>query len=188
MPVDIEPRTTPGPRPRSAAGMRIGRGIVIGLINNMPDAALHSTEAQFRSLLQAAAGGQSIELRLSSFPELPRARDGLEHVARCYWPPDALLREPAEALIVPGTDPRPRRLHQAGAQSVAFFSRPSRVRGHNAAEGVPARCRPILTGRAAVLSDAPAWLFLAHSNGNAPGVRGAGTRQPHHRASGQLSI
>ena len=111
MPVDIEARTTPGPCHHAAAGMRTARGgIVIGLINNMPHAALRSTEAQFRGLLQAAAGGQSIELRLSSFPELPRARDGLEHIARCYWPIDALLSEPLDALIVTGTEPRAARL------------------------------------------------------------------------------
>lgn len=82
----------------------------IGLINNMPDGALHSTEAQFCGLLEAAAGSQAISVRLSSFPELPRESAALERIRSQYWPVDELLAEPLDGLIVTGTEPRAPRL------------------------------------------------------------------------------
>jgi homoserine O-succinyltransferase/O-acetyltransferase len=111
MPVDIEVRGTPAPPVRGAAGPTArGAPIVIGLINNMPDAALQSTEVQFRGLLQAAAGGLSVTLRLSSFPELPRSSEARERIAQSYWPIEELLADAPDALIVTGTEPRATRL------------------------------------------------------------------------------
>jgi homoserine O-succinyltransferase len=72
----------------------------------MPDSALQSTEGQFRQLLEAASGLQSLRLRLSSLPELPRGTEGREHIARSYWPLGELLAAPLDALIVTGTEPR----------------------------------------------------------------------------------
>src|SRR5262249_15703147 len=80
--------------------------IVIGLVNNMPDAALHSTENQFAGLLQEASGGLSVRLRLTSLPDLPRSPEALEHIRRSYWPLEELLAAPLDALIVTGTEPR----------------------------------------------------------------------------------
>jgi homoserine O-succinyltransferase/O-acetyltransferase len=79
--------------------------LLVGLVNNMPDSALQSTEAQFSSLLRAGAGARTVRLRFTSFPELPRRRDALEHIARSYWPIDTLLAERPDALIVTGTEP-----------------------------------------------------------------------------------
>jgi homoserine O-succinyltransferase len=79
---------------------------VIGLVNNMPDAALHSTENQFAGLLQEASEGQSVRLRLTSLPGLPRSPEALEHIGRSYWPLGELLAGPLDALIVTGTEPR----------------------------------------------------------------------------------
>jgi homoserine O-succinyltransferase/O-acetyltransferase len=106
MPVEIEPRRAPSvtrlaPQQRAAASR-----IVIGLVNNMPDAALHSTENQFSGLLQEASGGQTVRLRLTSLPELPRSQEALEHIRATYWPLEALLAQPPDALIVTGTEPR----------------------------------------------------------------------------------
>jgi homoserine O-succinyltransferase len=84
--------------------------IRIGLINNMPDSALQSTEVQFGGLLERAASKAQIKLRLSSFPELPRGEEALGQIARRYWPLDELLAEPLDALIVTGTEPRAPRL------------------------------------------------------------------------------
>jgi len=75
-------------------------------VNNMPDAALHSTEAQFSELLRAASGARQVRLRLSSFPELPRSAEAREHIERSHWPIDELLGRPLDALIVTGTEPR----------------------------------------------------------------------------------
>jgi homoserine O-succinyltransferase/O-acetyltransferase len=111
MPVDIEGRTRLGQRAQPAASSPARAGpILIGLINNMPDAALQSTEAQFGGLLQGAAGPQAVRVRFSSLPELPRSPEALEHIARSYWPIEELLADPPDALIVTGTEPRAARL------------------------------------------------------------------------------
>ncbi len=107
MPVEIEPRSVPTAARRPASRRRApGDAIVIGLVNNMPDTALHSTENQFAGLLREASGGQSVRLRLSSLPELPRSPEALEHIRRAYWPLEELLAAPLDALIVTGTEPR----------------------------------------------------------------------------------
>ena len=81
MPVVIEGPGAPGVS--AGADRSAQRGpIRIGLINNMPDSALQSTEAQFGGLLEAAAAGTEVRLRLSSFAELPRSAEALEHIAR----------------------------------------------------------------------------------------------------------
>jgi len=78
----------------------------IGLVNNMPDAALQSTEAQFQGLLREAAGTERIGLRLSSFPELPRGPEARADIHARYWPLEQLLATPLDGLIVTGTEPR----------------------------------------------------------------------------------
>ena len=104
MPVELEPRTA------SSAGLPAYRRgvepVVIGLVNNMPDAALRATESQFGALLQAACGGHTVRLRLSSLPELPRSTEALQHMGGSYWPLEQLLAGPLDALIVTGTEPR----------------------------------------------------------------------------------
>jgi homoserine O-succinyltransferase len=82
------------------------RALRIGLINNMPDAALQSTEAQFGTLLGSAAGTTPIILRPSSFPELPRGPQARARTAADYWPLEELLRAGLDAMIVTGTEPR----------------------------------------------------------------------------------
>src|SRR5262252_791890 len=106
MPVEIEPpavrhvaRTPPQPDERAGE-------VIIGLVNNMPDTALHSTEIQFAGLLQAASGRQAVRLRLTSLPGLPRSPEALEHLRRSYWSFEELLGAPLDALIVTGTEPR----------------------------------------------------------------------------------
>lgn len=80
------------------------RRLTIGLVNNMPDAALRSTELQFRDLLSAAAPVQA-ELRLFYLPSLPRGRVGQEHIRQSYEPLTALFENPVDALIVTGAVP-----------------------------------------------------------------------------------
>ncbi len=79
---------------------------MIGLVNNMPDAALHSTEKQFSGLLAQASRDQAVRLRLTSLPELSRSPEALEHIRRNYWPLEEVLATPLDALIVTGTEPR----------------------------------------------------------------------------------
>ena len=69
-------RTPRWSRPRGAhAGP-----LTIGLINNMPDAALKSTERQFRELIADAAGGRPVAVRTFSFPALPRSERGRQYI------------------------------------------------------------------------------------------------------------
>lgn len=77
----------------------------IGLINNMPDAALAATEAQFHSLLAAASVTQRLHLRLSWLPEIERGPAASGRLQAAYWPLEALLAEGLDALIVTGAEP-----------------------------------------------------------------------------------
>jgi homoserine O-succinyltransferase len=80
--------------------------VEIGLVNNMPDAALEATERQFVALLEAASGDVRVRLRFFSLPGVPRSERGQRHVDRFYRGlrelPDSFL----DALIVTGTEPR----------------------------------------------------------------------------------
>jgi homoserine O-succinyltransferase/O-acetyltransferase len=107
MPVEIERhRSSQEPPQRGAARRGVTDSIVIGLVNNMPDAALEATEAQFARLLNAAADASQVRLRLAFLPEVPRGPVGLQHIAaQAYWPIDTLVREPVDALIVTGMEP-----------------------------------------------------------------------------------
>jgi homoserine O-succinyltransferase len=80
--------------------------IVIGLVNNMPDAALRTTERQFRELLSAAAQNRAVRLRLVSLPEVPRAEAGRSHIEQNYEDIDELWSSRVDGLIVTGTEPR----------------------------------------------------------------------------------
>jgi homoserine O-succinyltransferase len=79
--------------------------IEIGLVNNMPDAALESTERQFLELLHAAAGSIPVRIRLYSLPHVPRGDPGREHL-RGYHDLEALLNAHLDGVIVTGTEPR----------------------------------------------------------------------------------
>jgi homoserine O-succinyltransferase len=76
----------------------------IGLVNNMPDAALDATERQFRTLLGAAADGMAVRLTLYTLPEVPRTDFGRQQVSG-YSSLDELWERPLDGLIVTGTEP-----------------------------------------------------------------------------------
>src|SRR5262245_5541831 len=79
-------------------------GLRIGLVNNMPDAALEATEQQFASLLNAAAGSP-VRLRLFALPEVPRGNAGRERIRRFYSDLRTLNRTRLDGLIVTGAEP-----------------------------------------------------------------------------------
>ena len=106
MPLEIEPRPAVSAGHRTPHRSASGDPVVIGLVNNMPDTALHSTESQFARLLAAASGDTAVRLRLTSLPELPRSPEALEHIRRSYWPLTQLFAGGVDALIVTGTEPR----------------------------------------------------------------------------------
>jgi homoserine O-succinyltransferase/O-acetyltransferase len=80
--------------------------IVIGLVNNMPDTALETTERQFRELLSAASDNFAVCLKLFSVPEVPRAEAGLTHISQHYENISELWASHLDGLIVTGTEPR----------------------------------------------------------------------------------
>jgi homoserine O-succinyltransferase/O-acetyltransferase len=84
--------------------------VVIGLVNNMPDAALETTERQFSELLLAASRNRSVRVRLFSLPELPRADAGRSRVKEHYEDLGELWAGQVDGLIVTGTEPRAPRL------------------------------------------------------------------------------
>lgn len=93
------------PRSPRAAGP-----LTVGLVNNMPDAALKFTELQIRDLLSRAAGRREVSLRIFSLPEVPRSPEGRRHVAQHHEPIEQLWDGNVDGLIVTGTEPRTERI------------------------------------------------------------------------------
>ena len=80
--------------------------ITIGLINNMPDAALEATERQFVALIRAATPDVAVLLKLFAMPELPRGENARRFMAERYRDIAALWGTPLDGLIVTGAEPR----------------------------------------------------------------------------------
>jgi homoserine O-succinyltransferase len=115
VPVQISPRGFAGPPPpgrEHSAPARArwlqsrGRSLVIGLVNNMPDAALESTQRQFVELLDRASRDIAVELRLFFLPDVPRGGAARLHLNQAYLGLDELWRSRLDGLIVTGTEPR----------------------------------------------------------------------------------
>jgi homoserine O-succinyltransferase len=82
------------------------RRLKIGLLNNMPDAALCATERQFGELLRAAAGDVEVELRLFALPGLIRGERARAQMAGRYETAEAMADAGLGGLIVTGNEPR----------------------------------------------------------------------------------
>jgi homoserine O-succinyltransferase len=78
----------------------------IGLINNMPDAALMATERQLFDLLDAAAERLLVRLHLYTMKATPRSEWGRDYIGRYYRGTDDLLNRSLDGIIVTGTEPR----------------------------------------------------------------------------------
>jgi homoserine O-succinyltransferase/O-acetyltransferase len=78
----------------------------VGLINNMPDAALEATERQFLTLLDAAADGMVVRVLFYALPDIPRSESGQCHMRKFYSGIDDLWHGHLDGLIVTGTEPR----------------------------------------------------------------------------------
>lgn len=87
-------------RPQNADAM-----LTIGLVNNMPDAALQATERQFMRLLRAAAGNNRIDLHCFSLPSVRRSQTTQWRVDRHYTDIAELGRLQLDGLIVTGAEP-----------------------------------------------------------------------------------
>ena len=79
--------------------------LTIGLINNMPDAALQATERQFTQLLQAAAGNRRIHLHCFSLPSVKRSLQAKQLMDGRYTDIADIGRLHIDGLIVTGAEP-----------------------------------------------------------------------------------
>jgi homoserine O-succinyltransferase len=83
----------------------------IGLVNNMPDAALRRTERQFMGLVEAAADGRPVRFSLLALPGVTRQEPYRSYAAAAYHDLSALATPhaklpPLDAIIVTGAEPR----------------------------------------------------------------------------------
>jgi homoserine O-succinyltransferase len=77
----------------------------IGLINNMPDAALQATERQFMRLLRQAAGDIRIDFHCFSLPSVRRAQPAKGRIEAQYTDIAEIARLSIDGLIVTGAEP-----------------------------------------------------------------------------------
>lgn len=91
--------------PSAACLEKASKTLHIGLINNMPDAALEATERQFLSLLNSASEGFSIELSLYSLPGIPRSETTVRRINGFYTSAEGLWDSRLDAMIVTGREP-----------------------------------------------------------------------------------
>ncbi len=84
--------------------------IEIGLVNNMPDAALEATERQFLGLLARGATDCDVRVHFFALADVPRGDQGERHLSLCYDDLDALLKSRLDAVIITGNEPRAARL------------------------------------------------------------------------------
>jgi len=97
-------------RPPAENEFRAANCVTVGLINNMPDAAVESTERQFADLIRAASSKTIVRLLLFSLPEIPRAETMRQELAERYRDVSALWDTHVDGLIVTGTEPKMRNL------------------------------------------------------------------------------
>ncbi len=94
------------PADAAAIELRSRNCIEIGLVNNMPDAALEATERQFVELIRAATTDSVVRLRLYALPDVPRGERGRLETAARYRDVSELWNSHLDGLVVTGTEPR----------------------------------------------------------------------------------
>src|ERR1700728_4969167 len=93
-------------RSGSRAELNAGNCIAIGLVNNMPDAAVEATERQFADLIRAATPNAVVLLKLFSIPQVPRGAEMRHALSERYRDISELWDTPLDGLIVTGSEPR----------------------------------------------------------------------------------
>ncbi len=87
-----------------------GRPLVIGLVNNMPDAALRATERQFNRVLNGASESRPVHIRRIALPGVRRSDWGSAIIEAEYEPFSRISGTRLDGLIVTGTEPGHSRL------------------------------------------------------------------------------
>jgi homoserine O-succinyltransferase len=90
----------------ASAELRGENCLTIGLVNNMPDAALDATERQFIALVRAASPGVIVRFKLFSVPEIPRSAQARAALVTRYRNVSELWDTHLDGLIVTGNEPR----------------------------------------------------------------------------------
>ncbi|HWG07024.1 MAG TPA: homoserine O-succinyltransferase [Beijerinckiaceae bacterium] len=80
--------------------------IEIGLLNNMPDQALRTTERQFLELIGSVAGSRRVRVSRFFLSEVPRSEVALAYLRNQYIDASALFEADLDALILTGQEPR----------------------------------------------------------------------------------
>ena len=115
MPVFIVSKSADHPLTRAEAdcsealakpSQTMAKCVNVGLINNMPDSALVSTERQLFDLLETSAGRTLVRLCLYTLPMIPRNDWGRQYMDRHYFELDDLWGRDLDGIIVTGTEPR----------------------------------------------------------------------------------
>ena len=86
--------------------------LTIGLVNNMPDAALKATERQFMRLLRQSAGNVRIDFHCFSLPSVRRSQSAEGRVGGQYTDIAEIDRLDVDGLIVTGAEPNAATLPQ----------------------------------------------------------------------------
>jgi len=90
----------------SAVALNGANCISIGLINNMPDAAVEATERQFIDLIRGASSDAVIRLKLFAISDVARAKPVQSGFGERYRDLSVLWDTRLDGLIVTGTEPR----------------------------------------------------------------------------------
>src|ERR1700709_2028528 len=99
----VSPPLVPSqPREADEFDSRQDAELTIGLVNNMPDAALQATERQFMSLLTAAAGNTRVRFHCFSLPSVNRSQPAKSRINRKYPDTAELGPLPIDGLVVTG--------------------------------------------------------------------------------------
>jgi homoserine O-succinyltransferase len=84
--------------------------ITVALVNNMPDSAFVATEEQFRRVAACAPDGASAHVDLYTFPGIAHSESVASAIRARYRSLDDLWKQPPDALIVTGNEPKHQRL------------------------------------------------------------------------------
>lgn len=80
------------------------RGLHVGLLNMMPDAALAATERQFYRLIGSSNTISQFYIHPFTLPEIPRGKTARAHIDQYYESVEDIQREGLDALIITGAN------------------------------------------------------------------------------------
>ena len=83
-----------------------GRRLRVDLVNNMPDAALFSTQRQFVKLLEEGARAHEVTLGFLTLEAVERSAEARAEMASLYRAPASLRAAPPDAVIFTGAEPK----------------------------------------------------------------------------------